>query len=474
MVGRLIVDIIRRSRLMYLLMVPTVGLVWIGAASEGQEFVSLGLTISLVFAFMLGPLISVTMIGRREIRILPVTNRDLWVTTWIVSAISFPLAISAVQILAVMAVAGPMFTGASQVSGETLLLASLYAFAYAGALVPIAPAQGYCLNNMSTRQPRLLWVALSVACFLVFSGGLILPFFMTDDLPLRFDQFSWWSATALVMCFVIAGVSLAWTPQRGGIVTPVQPARKAESTAAATERQRSSDRFTGIPNVALPIAATVVILSVVTLAGFVAYWAMFESSTPLRSFLQNNAVLLFDTGFLPNPDMGDVWVPMALAFIAISSPWAGFARLLRVLPLTIHQVNALYVATPFAQWALVWLALIATHVAVVGTFPGNVRPDVFVLVGGVSALGHVLMLRYGHKGTMGMIFLLGGVMPMGKRLSRMPWSLPVEVILTGVGVAALIAAAALNHRTLTRSTSSSKAYRGQSLPFGVNVPTGRL
>jgi hypothetical protein len=467
---RLISDIVWRTRLMYVLMIPFVGLVWIGAAAQNDGFVSLALTLSIAFAYMLGPLVSVSMIGRREIRILPVTNRDLWVTSWIVSAVLIPLAISAVQSLAVITVA--TFTGSRAVSAETMFLASLYCFAYAGALVPIMPAQGYCMHNMSARQPRWLWAALAIACFAVFTGGLFLPFVIADDLPMTFDQFSWDATTTLALCFVISAVSLAWTPQRGGIVTPVQPARKTESTSRSIRLQRSSDRFTGVARVAWPIAATITVLSAVTLAGFVFYWATFASDTPLRSFLQNNAVLLFDTGFLPDRGMSDIWVIMAVAFITTSGPWQPFARLLKVLPLTTNQVNVLFLATPFAQWALVWLALIAAHLVVIGTFPGTARLDVFMFVGGVSALGHVLMIRYG-QGGLGIVMLLGVLMSLVRRVSTDTWSVRPEVVLFAAGVVALVVAAAVNHRTLTRSTSSSKAYRGQTLPFGINAPGAR-
>jgi hypothetical protein len=158
MVLRLVLDIARRGRVMFLIMVPFVALVWTFIAGVGRvdgqpddyELVTLGLTLSMGFAYILGPIISVTMVGRREIRILPLTNRDLWVATWLFATLVIPLAVTVVQCVAVIAVA--TFTGSSAVSTENLLLASLYCFAYAGALVPIVPAQGYATNNITTRQ----------------------------------------------------------------------------------------------------------------------------------------------------------------------------------------------------------------------------------------------------------------------------------------------------------------------------------
>jgi hypothetical protein len=433
--------------------------------------VTLGLTLSMGFAYLLGPIISVTMVGRREIRILPLTNRDLWVATWLFATLVIPLAVTVVQCVAVIAVA--TFTGSSAVSTENLLLASLYCFAYAGALVPIVPAQGYATNNITTRQPRWLWIALSIGCFLLFSGALVLPYFIADDLPLTFDQSSWGSAMALLGCFAISAASLAWTPQRGGTITPVQPARKAFSTSGSKDQRRFVDRFTGIPRVAWPYVIIMVMASAGTVAAFVSYWAVFESGTPLRIFLQENALLLFDGGFVPNPDVGGrIWAVLAVMFLVTGSPWKPFGRLLKVLPFTTHRVNVLFLATPFVQVALVWLVLIALHIAVIGALPDTVRADVFVFVGGVAALGQALTIRRGHMGTIWIPVLIGGFSSMATRvMSRIP--VPVEVVLVVTGLIALAVAAFVNHRTLSRSTSSSKAYRPDSLPFGINAPGAR-
>ena len=466
MVGRLVVDAAWRNRQMYLVMLLLIALLW-ATVALGYTPISVGLMTSLMLAYVLGPVGAIATMGLRELRTLPVTSRDLWVATWANATVVITFALTATQNLAVIAMNAA--TGSSAVSTEALVLTAIYCFAYAGALSPIMPAMGYSLGRINSHRPKWLWVMLSIACFLVFIGGFGLPYYFAKFLPLALNQFSWGAASALVACLTLTVISLRWTPQRGGFV----PA-KVETSAGAVSQSKPSvsfaDRLTGIPRIAWPFVTLMLMLSAGTLAAFVGYWAAFESGTSLRSFLQNNAVLLFDTGFLPSPDQGSMWSVFAVAAIATSSPWRPFGRQLKVLPLSTYQVNALLLATPFAQWALAWLALIATHVAVIGVLPSSVRPDVLMFLGGVSALGHGLMFRHGHMGSIWIVVLMGAAFSMAARLSTNRLSVPVEVVLIATGVIALAVAAFVNHRTLTRSTSASKVYRPESLPFGVSAP----
>jgi len=471
-VWRLVADATWRSRQSYVLMLVVIALLWAIAAIAaiaGQEHatVSRALMMSLMLAYAFGPIGTVVTMSLRELRTLPVTNRDLWVATWVVSTVVVTLALAAAQCLAVIAVLAT--TGSSAVSTETLLLATLYCFAYAGALSPIAPAMGYSLSNAATRRPRWLWITISVAVVLTFIGAFGLPYYFAEFLPLTLNQFSWTTALALVTCLALAALSLAWTPQRGGFV-PAKVQNTSGTIAPSKQSVGFADGLTGIPRVAWPFVMLMLALSAGTLLGFIAYWATFDSGVPLRAFLQDNAVLLFDTGFLPNPDMGRMWIVFLLVSIMMTSPWKPFGRQLRVLPLTTNQVNALLLVTPFAQWALIWLALIATHFLVVGVFPGTLRPDIFVLLGGVTALGHVLMFRNGHLGSMWIPLLIGAFSSLASRILTTNFALSLEVMLIAAGVMALLAAAFINHRTLTRSGSSAKAYRPAQAPFGVSGP----
>jgi hypothetical protein len=462
MVRRLVLDAVWRGRHFNLMMFASLGLLWTIQAGI-DESARFALALSLAVAFI-AALLSVAFVGQREVRVLPVTNRDLWVTSWILSAVVVPVAITAVQSLAVAAVR--MFTGSSAVSTDALWLASLYCFAYAGALLPLGPVMGYAGNNIGSRRPRWLWIGLTTVSILLMVGALGLPFYFTKFLPLSIDQVSAGTIVAVAGCLAIAGLSFFWTPRRGG-VPRVAGTASSEPRSQTGSQPRFVDGLTGVSRFAWPYVTVVLLVVSGILAAFIAYWVMFDSTVPLRTFLAGNALLIFETGFLPRTDPGSMWVTVAIATIATSSPWKSLVRPLKVLPIATHQLNALVLLTPFVQWASIWLVLLATHLAVVGSLPGTLRPDVFVFAGGVSALGHVLMLRFGHKGGMSIIILVA-LRPLAERLS-----LPVGTILLVTGLMALGLAAFINHRTLTRSTSSSRIFQPDSLPFGINAPNAQ-
>jgi mannose/fructose/N-acetylgalactosamine-specific phosphotransferase system component IIC len=93
-----------------------------------------------------------------------------------------------------------------------------------------------------------------------------------------------------------------------------------------------------------------------------------------------------------------------------------------------------------------------------------------MVLGSISALGHALMFRYGHAGSIWIWVSMGALMQAATRLSTSRSSQTAEAFVIAAGLAALAVAAFVNHRTLTRSTSTSKAYRRESMPFGLSAP----
>ena len=469
MVRHLVVDAVWRAYRLCLLLLLITAPAWLGIVT-GNLPASLGVTFSLMLAYTLGPVGSIPLMGLRELRTLPTTSRDLWVSSWILAVVVVPMTLAAVRNL--VAIGSARFNGSSAVSAETLFLLLVYDVVYAGALLPVGPVLGYTSHNASTRRVRWPWVIAALASFSMFLGGFALPYLVAEAIPLTFAQFTPSSIAILVVFVVMTGVSFTWTPKRGGFT----PARVSGTADAGSSRQpyqaRLADRLTGMPRVVWPLVAIVPLISAASFLALAGYWAIFESDVSLRSFLQGNAVLLFDTGFLPRPDGGRMWIILAVSYIATSSPWKALTRPLRILPLTTHQINALLLVTPFVQWALLWLSLIALHVAVIGLFPDALRTDLFVFLGGISALGHGLMLRYGHKGGLGVVMILGALMSFAEKRSGAPASTETGTIMVAVGLVGLALAALVNHRTLTRSTSSSKVYRPDNL-FGITAPGER-
>ena len=467
MVLRLVRDVIWRQRSMYLWMFPIVGLVWATVALDVVP-ITTGMTLSLVMSYALGPMATITNFGMRTIRVLPVTNRDLWIATCTISTLVMTSFLMVVQALAVSAVL--LFSGSSAVPPETLMLAAVYNFAYAGLLLPVWPALGYASNNIASRRPRWLWIALTTVCLLVFIGGFGLPYLFAGALPRTIGQFTVPTTLALVVCLAMTGAAWAWTPTRGGIVSGNQAAGRIGATSSVKPRERFADRFTGIARIAWPYAGLTVLVSAVTIAGFVGYWSIFESG-PLREFMQQNALVPFETSFRVNlDDIGGMWVLFAAMLITMMNPWGSFGRQLKVSPLSSHEINTLFLATPLAAWTIIWLALLMTHIAVIGDLPSTLRPDVFVLLTGATACSNAIMFRYHGMSTGWVIGLMGGLSTGLSRSFRSEHSGWTQVTLAAVGLVALGLAAFINHRTLTRSSSSSKAYRPAQAPFEITGP----
>ena len=466
MILRLVTDVIRRQRWMYLLISLFALMIWT-VAGGSEASTRLGLTVSLALVYFMGPTIALATTNLRELRVLPLTSRALWLTTCTVSTIVGPLVMLAGQSLAVTLRLAT--TGSRTLSAETMFLSSVYAFAYAGTLLPIGPLLGYAANNIESRKPRWLWSALTTLCFLVFIGGFGLPWLFGDALPLAFDQFTATSIAALAACLTMTGVAWVWTPKRGGIVRAQSTSPGAAS--AAGKVHRFTDRFTGIPRILVSHAGTTLALSLLTIGAFVAYWVVAPSGERLIDFLQRTAVLPFETPAIGRNAVGDWTVLLAFVLIAGNGVWNPWAKHLKVLPLSVRRINVLFVATPLLTWTLLWTVLIVVHIAVIGRFPDTLRLGVLVFAAGTSALGHTAALRMRQQHGAFPWF----VMPIGIAavvLTNTAGGAPTigkTWVLTLAGLAGFAVAALLNHRILTRSTSSANAYRHQQ-PIGVIGP----
>ena len=87
----------------------------------------------------------------------------------------------------------------------------------------------------------------------------------------------------------------------------------------------------------------------------------------------------------------------------------------------------------------------------------------------LAALAHAGLLRIqGSAATVWIIALSGGLMP---QLVKVGLRDGTDVMFAVIGAIALWMAAVLNQRTLTRSTSSSLAYRRPQPPFGMPAPS---
>jgi hypothetical protein len=150
--------------------------------------------------------------------------------------------------------------------------------------------------------------------------------------------------------------------------------------------------------------------------------------------------------------------------------WTPWARLLKVLPLSVRQINAALLLTPFATWTILWLLGWSAYMFAYGT-PPTLRIEFAFGMAAIAGLAHAALLPIqGSTASFWIIALSGGLMPQLVKVGLRDGTVP-QVVFAIIGAIALCAAAFVNHRTLTRSSSSSTAYRLPARAFGMRVPS---
>jgi hypothetical protein len=427
-VVRLIVlDQLRQMRAAYLMIGALVTLVWLAFAG-GPRDMSLVVAFSILWACVAGPLMTFTNLARKEFTVLPVSRRQLWQARWLLGTV-IPVAVTATGAAVALAMA-PVLPVGNQAHLDTFILAALCEFAYLGVISGL-------LVLLSRRRSRLSpWRggdrAIDALALVVLIGGFFGgEFLIRPYLPVRWADLR--SVTGVVLA---AGVALAvasyfHSPGRGGrAFARLAPGAKPRTAAGSALRQvsRLTSGFVSILWIILGwcVFASVIVAIVGLLAG-----------NPFRG-LQNHTAL---------------WIIMA---IFITRPdWRSRLRALRTLPIGTSKLNAMLLGTSAALWLSVWATLAILHVLVPGRVGDILRPEWIAGLIGLSMLGvsFDLQSRWAIKGAM-LALALALIVGSARYLhvgSTMVW--PAWILL---GVAALSAAALLNHYALTRSSSIYK------------------
>jgi hypothetical protein len=414
--------------------------------------------LSLIVAMVLGPMFAVAITSLRALRHLPVTNRDLWRTTWILTTVVTTGVLLVTKSLSVLLVTA--FGGNPSVSAEAMLLSSVYDFSWAGVMLPLLPFLGYAEHAVDYRG-TLAAVLAEAGRFVGLLGCFGLPVLVSDALPTQVSEFTPVTAGMLIVCLAIAFGTLAWTPRRGLLAGQRARAQSAAVRAGAATKTRFSDRLTGISRVAvpyllamlaLPVGASLALASYGVMSGFGPWWFLPQTPT------------VFDPA-----DSGDrgltYFVLLPSAVVTMMGLWNPWARLLKVLPLSVRQINALLLFTPFATWTILWLLGWSVYVFTYG-IPRTPRIEFAFGMAAIGALAHAVLLRFqSSTGTFWIIAFLGGLLPQLVKVGLRDGTVP-QIVFALIGAVALCTAAFVNHHTLTRSTSASRAYRRPLPPFG--------
>jgi hypothetical protein len=422
-----------------------------------------GTAFSLMIALVVGPMSVIALMGLRALRHVPVTNRDIWRTTWILATVvtaGILLISKAISVLLVTALGGHV-----NASAEAMLLSAVYDFAWTGAVLPLFPFLVFAehrLDSGGTGARSLVEAGRFVGLLVCFG----LPVLASGELPARVGGFTPATAAILIACLAFAFGTLAWTPRRGLLAGERARPQRAAAPEDAGTQPRGVDRLTGISRVAgpyllatlaLPPGICLALAAYGVLAGSGAWW--FLPRTPS----------VFDPQEIG--DLGStivVLMPAAiLMMVGIWNPWVG---VLKVLPVSVRQINALLLLTPFAAWTILWLLGWSAYVFVYG-MPQTSRPGFVFGMAALSALAHAVLLRFqGSMASFWIITLIGGLLaPLVK--GALANEAAAQNAFALIGAVALGMAALINHHTLTRSTSSCCAYGRNQPPFGMTAPS---
>jgi hypothetical protein len=337
--------------------------------------------------------------------------------------------------------------GKTFIAPETLLLSTLFDGVFAGALMPVPLWLEFYASPMARQFGRpafLIVMALLPMFFLMSIAG---PLLIARQLPTHFSEFSTTSTLALLIGLTMMVAGLLWMPRHGG--TPLL-FRRAMPAAAPVQPaiQQRDDRLTGVPSVIWSHIRTTFVLAAVGIGATIA-------AAPLVPQPDPNAARFLAGMFL-------IFTFMATT---MSSVWTPRARGLKVLPLSVTQVNALFVFTPILTWVEVWIMLLVVHAALGLPINVELSPAAILMYAGFSALTHALAFRLSGSvagqtaaSMIGIVAAVGSAMVLFERTDHWSWLLVLLTALFSFAIAALI-----NHYTLTRSTSSALAYRRPGL-----------
>ncbi len=464
-------DALWRGRVAWLWVGVCVVFAWAWVA-VGVASAKAGVATSLIGVFILGPMTSLTTMVGREARYLPVTSRDVWVVAWLLSTLVATVFVTALQ--AVGMAIGRIAGFPQPVAWTSLGFVALCAFAYGGTLLPVGPLIGYTTHAATERRPKWFWAGLAALVFLIYFSGLVVPWAAWTVLPSSFSELSWLSGAALVIGVATAFGAVTWTPQRfGGLARPVERAttqtRRAPSAReSAAPGIGARDGLTGVARLIVPTLVGVFVVAVVAVIGVGLYVHTFMPSTTLyRAFALFGLLPFSAAGFSPKAIIGTA---MFAPFFALAAGWVwdGHTRHLRVLPLSAAAVTRLMLASTLMAWGVVWVVLLGTHVMILGFAPSTLRPELFVYLSGMSTLLEATW-RGRRKPGQGFTLAMVPVFLLVISVDSFAGRFGVEAMFwlhAVVGTGALVIAAVLTYRSLTRSTSAASLYQSSIPSFG--------
>jgi hypothetical protein len=443
---RLVVDYIRRQPSNLVIMAAVVMFVWGNIAFTGRSMPwSAAFSMALVFLFSV---LAITSFVPRPLLYLPVSRGDIWKSQWLLSTVVATAAATGGKLLAVLVQSqrgiqledGSTGVGAAL---EAVALSGLCDFAYGGSF----PAAIWLTRAVARKAGR--GVVSNIAFFMMcvwFLGGFFWGFVMRSHLPL-----SWGAAAGMPGVALLAALALAIgasqyvppTTARGEIPRPVGPSAMAPDVLAVSSRLTGS-----LLLIVREVRINVTFVVLVFLLGWVGRVLTIESTDWWDVVNELRAALATDSYRL----VAHV-VPLIAALymlpVSVRNGIQPLIRHLRVLPIGAWRLNALILATSTASVVVACGLFILLKLLLAQRPPHGGDVAVIAALSGLAALTQSIQLRLRQAWSLaglGVVLIVGLV----AELISVP---QVEPLLTPVsfGGAAMVIAALMNHRWLTRS-----------------------
>jgi hypothetical protein len=386
----------------------------------------------------------VSALELREVWLLSVSRRQLWIAYWSLAVVAPILVIAIATGLAELVTSGSGF------GADRMVLLILFATIYGGsqtALKAFSPLpQSVGTNRWKIFPTPLLLIA-----------GLVMPFRFSSYLPLTFSDFN---GTVVVVSIIAASLTVAAYFHRPPIVAHRAVSRQKETERSGNHETVLRARLSGMPFLywkegrkALTIYGSFLLVGL-------AYWWFFESGSKtigeaitfngFDGFLAQGGALIFAaplTGPVP-------YFPALLVLVAIGTSdfgQTGEIRGLRTLPLSAARLSAVLVSFGVLSAAMLWIVLLVAHVTATGAPPTSLRPDLFSVVSGAMALSMAVQFKLpGNQFTKA----LGSAVVVAPALTLLSLARGFEttsaghVVMIVGGGAALTVAWLMNRRTL--------------------------
>jgi hypothetical protein len=450
MVWRLMVDFVRREWRQYTPCLMFVAVWPVPVVRRASDATAIALAMAMTVAIA-NPIVE--RFVRREIFLLPVSSRQLWLARWWLGVAG---AVAWTELVKLTAWRGEAFAVVSLLCDVAYVGATLALWT----LLDVRPRGAVWLRRAVIRGQMILWLLLAV-------GTIVWPFLLRAVLPVTFDDLAGVKGIGLATALALTAWGYLHTP------SPEAPRQVVRTRVESGGRRTISGQRTNAPTAISRAPTTPVLLSGVAYhlvrdaAVAIAYAAVVVSGLFVVAF-----ALQPTGGLRPALDRvvdsvasGDAFPALGLLLLLLISSvpaglhWQRAVRLMRVLPMKPAYLVALLLAVPLWRWVAFWLLGFVLK-ALAGR-PGGLFPlDGLLALTGIAALMQAISFRWSGARpaaliaivTVGLIIASTALSVMGEiaaTAAGLGISLATTTAMTTLGAAAL-----LDYHTLTRRTAT--------------------